>query len=160
MARIARWEPFNDLATSWQRDIDRVFRSLAESFGGTEMPVLEQADWMPPTDVLTRGEDLVIRIEVPGIDPDKDVEITVEDGMLHIRGQRQETHEEKSEGYIRRETRSGAFARTLPLPSGAKIDDLKARYENGVLEIVVPKAAKRSTQRVPVEASSGKKKEL
>jgi HSP20 family protein len=157
MARIVRWEPLNDLASFRQQDIDRVFRTLAESLSG--FGSIEGADWVPSTDVLTRGNDLVIRMEVPGIDPEKDVEITVENGMLHIRGRREQTQEEETEGYIRREMTFGSFARTLPLPSGVSTDDLKANYEDGVLEIVVPGAAKRPAQRVQVQAKSqGKKK--
>jgi len=157
MGALDRMEPFSSVASSWQRDIDRMFRSLAESFGGGSL-ASRRTDWMPAADVLTRGDDVVIRIELPGIDPAKDVEITVEDDTLHIRGERQETEEEKREGFIRRETLYGAFERALPIPSGARTDDVKATYADGILEVVVPGAAKRSTQRVPVEVGSEKKK--
>ena len=62
MASIVRADPFTDLAASWQRDIDRMFRSLAESFGsgGT---MAHRSEWLPAADVLTRGDDLVIRVE-------------------------------------------------------------------------------------------------
>ena len=155
MAGIVRADPFTDLATLWQRDIDRMFRSLAESFGSGGMAT-RRTEWLPAADVLTRGDDLVIRVELPGIDPDRDLEITVEDNMLHIRGERQETQEEKSEGYIRRETSYGSFERALQLPSDIKTEDLKASYDNGVLEVVVPRGAKRASQRVKVDV--GKKK--
>lgn len=158
MANLVRSEPFTDLAASWQRDIDRMFRSLAESFGGLGGVSDRRVDWLPAVDVLTRGEDLVIRTELPGIDPDKDVEIMVEDGTLHIRGQRQETEEEKGSGYIRRETSYGVFERIVPLPPGAKTDDLKATYNDGILEVVVPGAAKRPTQRIPVQSGHERKK--
>ena len=158
MANIVRADPFTDLAASWQRDIDRMFRSIAESFGGSGGMTARRADWLPAADVLTRGDDLVIRLELPGIDPDRDLEITIEDNTLHIRGERQEEHEEKGEGYIRRETSYGSFERALPLPSGVKAEDLKANYENGVLEIVVPRGAQRESQRVKVDVGSQKKK--
>jgi HSP20 family protein len=157
MANLVRWDPFTDIAVSWQKDIDRMFRGLAESFGTTRGSD-QRVDWLPAADVLTKGEDLVIRLELPGIDPDKDVEIMVEDGTLHVRGQRQETEEEKGEGYIRRETSFGMFERVLPLPPGAKTDDLKATYNDGILEIVVPGAAKRPTQRIPVQSGRERKK--
>lgn len=157
MANLVRWDPFTDIAVSWQKDIDRMFRGLAESFGTTRAAD-QRVDWLPAADVLTKGEDLVIRLELPGIDPDKDVEIMVEDGTLHVRGQRQETEEEKGEGYIRRETSFGMFERVLPLPPGAKTDDLKATYNDGILEIVVPGAAKRPTQRIPVQSGRERKK--
>jgi HSP20 family protein len=152
---MVRWDPFTDLAASWKRDIERMFRSLGSPFGETIPSAPDR--WIPPADVLTRGDDLVIRLELPGIDPEKDVEITVEEGMLHIRGERQQTQEEKGEGYIRRETSFGAFERTLPLPSGSNTEELKATYADGILEIRVPGGAKRPTQRVPVEAATGKR---
>jgi HSP20 family protein len=157
MASMHRWDPITDLAASWQRDIERMFRGLGESFGGIRGSSGSMAEWMPAADILTRGDDLVIRFELPGIDPEKDVEITVEDGMLHVRGERQETQEEKGEGYIRRETTYGAFERSVPLPGGARTEDLKATYTDGFLEIVVPGGAKRPTQRVPVEVAAEKK---
>jgi len=158
MATLDRRDPFTDLATSWQRDIDRMFRGLAETFPVLGDLSVRRSEWMPSADVLTRGDDVVIRLELPGIDPERDVEITVEDGRLHIRGERQETEEEKGEGYIRRESSYGAFERTLPLPAGAKTDDIRATYENGVLEVVVPGVAKRPTQRVQVEVTGAKEK--
>jgi HSP20 family protein len=157
MGALDRMEPFSSVASSWQRDIDRMFRSLAESFGGGSL-ASRRTEWIPAADVLRHGDDVVIRIELPGIDPAKDLEITVEDGTLHIRGERQETEEEKREGFIRRETSYGAFERALPIPSGARTEDVKATYSDGILEVVVPGAAKRSTQRVPVEVGSEKKK--
>ena len=153
MALRQRRDPFTDLATSWQRDIDQMFRSLTASLGGFGGMMSQRADWMPSADVLTRGDDLVIRLEIPGIDPDRDVEITVEDQMLHVRGQRQQSEQEEREGYIRRETFYGSFERAIPLPPGAKVEDVKATYSDGFLEVVVPGAAKRATQRVPVQAT-------
>ena len=146
MASLVRWDPFTDLASFWQRDINRLFGGRTRG----------KSEWLPAADVLTKGDDLVIRLEIPGIDPDRDLEITVEEGMLHIRGERQETEEEKGEGYIRRETSYGAFERSIPLPTGLKPEDLKASYTDGILEILIPGAAKRPTQRVPVEITKKK----
>lgn len=81
---------------------------------------------------------LVVRAEMPGVDPDKDVDISVHDGMLHIRAERCEEQEKKDKSFYRSEFRYGAFARSVPLPSGATVDDVKATYKDGVLEIRVP----------------------
>jgi HSP20 family protein len=81
---------------------------------------------------------MVVKAEIPGVDPDKDVDITVHDGMLDIRAERrQESKTEEKEGY-RSEFRYGMFARTIPLPSGAKEEDIEASYTNGVLQVRVP----------------------
>lgn len=80
----------------------------------------------------------VLRAEVPGIDPDKDVEISVSGGMLRINAERRVEEETEKKGYTRHEMRYGSFTRTLPLAEGAAEDDIKADYKDGVLEIRVP----------------------
>ena len=81
---------------------------------------------------------LVIRAEMPGIDPDEDVEITVDDHQLHLRAERRsETKDEDVTGW-RSEFRYGSFERTMPLPKGSTEDDVSATYTDGILEIRVP----------------------
>ena len=98
------------------------------------------------------GDDLVVRSELPGIDPGKDAELTVSNGMLHIRAERQEKSEDKGKEGYRSEFRYGAFSRSLPLPEGVNADDIKASYNDGVLEVRVPlpKETKGSATKVPV----------
>lgn len=82
---------------------------------------------------------LVIRAELPGIDPDRDVEVTVGDGVVHIEAERREESEETGKGgYIHRELRYGSFSRTLPLPEGVGAEGVTATYKDGILEIRVP----------------------
>jgi HSP20 family protein len=81
---------------------------------------------------------LVIRAELPGIDPNKDVELTVSDGMLTIEAQRHEDESIEEEGYLRRELRYGSFTRMLPLPAKVNETDIEANYSNGILESRVP----------------------
>ena len=88
-----------------------------------------------------RDDDVqVIRAELPGIDPDKDVELTVTGGMLRINAERRTEEQTEEKGVIRREMRYGRFTRSLPLAEGATDDDIDASYKNGVLEIRVPVA--------------------
>ena len=99
-------------------------------FDGSDMKVEEFRD----------GDTLVVRAEMPGIDPDKDVEVTVSDNMLHLRAERHsETATENKKGY-RSEFRYGSFSRTLPLPAGCRDEDISASYRDGVLEVRVPVA--------------------
>jgi HSP20 family protein len=81
---------------------------------------------------------LVVEAELPGIDPAKDVEVTVSDGMLHIAAERREEERSDDEGVVRHELRYASFARTMPLPDGVTEADVKASYKDGVLEIRVP----------------------
>jgi HSP20 family protein len=101
-----------------------------------------------------RDEDgLVIRAELPGIDPEKDVELTVSHGMLRIHGERREESQHDDEAGFRSELRYGAFTRVLPLPAGASESDVKATYEDGFLEVRIPVDAETAAARkVPVTA--------
>lgn len=84
------------------------------------------------------GNTLVVRAEMPGIDPEKDAEITVTDGTLIIRAERQEKKEQKEKGSYRSEFRYGSFVRRVPLPEGVKESDVTATYKDGVLEVRAP----------------------
>jgi HSP20 family protein len=114
-----------DLFGARMFDVPTVWKDL---FDDSEMKVEEFRD----------GDTLVVRAEMPGIDPDKDVEITVADRMLHLRAERRsETKTEDKKGY-RSEFRYGSFSRTVRLPAGAGEDDVKASYHDGILEVRIP----------------------
>ena len=95
---------------------------------------------------------MTIKAEMPGIDPDKDVEITVADGLLTIKAERREETTEETEGHKRSEFHYGSFYRSLPVPKGAKLADVKATYKDGILSVSLPlpKATKPEVTKVPV----------
>lgn len=82
--------------------------------------------------------EFVLRAEVPGIDPEKDAEVTISDGILHIQVHRTEKTEQKEKGSYRSEFRYGEMARHLALPVGCTEDDVKATYRDGILEVRLP----------------------
>jgi HSP20 family protein len=84
------------------------------------------------------GDDLVVRAEMPGIDPEKDVEITVSDHTLHLRAERRHETKVEEQGGYRTEFRYGSFARTVTLPPGASEKDVDATYKDGILEVRIP----------------------
>ena len=95
---------------------------------------------------------VVIRAELPGIDPDKDVDVSVHHGLLHIKGRRTEREEETKKSSYRSEFRYGMFERTVALPAGATEKDVLATYKDGLLEVRVPmKTAEAETAKVPVQ---------
>ena len=98
------------------------------------------------------GDALVVRAELPGIDPDHDVELSVTDGVLHIEAHREEKSEHKDKDGYRSEFRYGSFSRSIPLPAGADEREVKASYHDGVLEVRVPSptASKSETTKIPV----------
>lgn len=103
-----------------------------------ELETLADRDAMRIEEFRQDGN-FVIKVELPGIDPDKDVEITFGDGALDISAERKERHEETDDkGFYRSEFRYGQFRRRLPLPAGVRRDDVSATYDDGILEIRVP----------------------
>ena len=143
MATLTRWEPLGVELPTW---MTRLFeeRPLFES-RILDKPMLRIEEFVDDTT-------LVVRAELPGLDVDKDVDISVHNGLLHIKANRTETAEKKDKTFYRSEFRYGAFERTLALPPGATVDDVKATYENGVLEIRIPMPQDATTKhRVPVQ---------
>jgi HSP20 family protein len=111
------------------------------------------ADEMIRVDEFHEDGTLVVRAELPGIDPEKDVEVTVLNGMLHIEAERREEEKTEAEGYLRHELRCGSFTRTLPLPDGVAETDIKADYKNGILEIRVPAPEPAPATKIPIAKS-------
>ena len=103
----------------------------------------------------TEGDTFVVKAELPGIDPDKDVDITVSGGALQIRAERHEESEETGKTFHRKEFRYGSFARTIPLPDGVEDSDIQASYKDGILEVRVPipkqEEGKDSARTIPVK---------
>ncbi|MDE8668826.1 Hsp20/alpha crystallin family protein [Pseudarthrobacter sp. H3Y2-7] len=88
------------------------------------------------------GNTLVVRAELPGIDPEKDVNVSIVDGALEIKAERREQSEQKGKDSYRSEFRYGSFVRRVALPDGVKPDDITASYKDGVLEVRTPVPAK------------------
>lgn len=133
-----------ELATTRFDWPDWFFRRWADRFPfATEEPIkLEE---------YTEDGTMVVRAEVPGIDPDKDVELTVENGYLTMRVERREEKKEESKGRYRSEFHYGSFTRVVPLPAGATEADVKASYADGILEVRLPiDTAKTGARRIPI----------
>jgi len=111
-------------------------------------------EWLPGdfirVDEFREDGTVVIRAELPDIDPDKDVELTVRGGMLHIRAEHREEEETEKRGYVRHELRYGTFSRSLPLPEGVTESDVTASYKDGILEIKVPNPVPSPQARIPI----------
>jgi HSP20 family protein len=106
--------------------------------------------WMPAMDLVETDEHFVLRADLPGLGED-DVRIEVEDRTLTLSGEREAEHEANGEGYYRLERASGAFARSLTLPEGVDPEQIAARFENGVLEVRIPKPEQRKPRRVAIQ---------
>lgn len=113
--------------------------------------------WAPACEVLSKDGDLFVELDLPGVDPDKDVQVTVQDGVLCISGERHPRHPEGA-GYYRWEWRHGAFARSFTLPGGVTGEGITASYHNGVLQVIVPKAVPQTAEprHIPVTSNGSK----
>ncbi len=127
-------------------DLDRPFTDLFRTLSGPWpvhplLPFMPAKGFIPAANVFEHKGDLVLRLDLPGMDA-KDIHVSVEEGDLIVMGERKESKEVKEEGYYRKESSYGAFERHMTLPKGVKESDIKAEYESGVLEIVIPNVAK------------------
>lgn len=137
MADLMKWSPF---ATSrWTSPFESLLRSPSDFMDHFDR-MFESAAGPAPIRVEEFVDDktLVIRAEMPGVDPEKDVEVSISDGVLHISAERQEKEEHKDKNRYRSEFRYGSFTRNVPLPEGVKEEDIKASYKDGVLEVRTP----------------------
>jgi len=107
-------------------------------------------DWTPAVDIIEDDKNYTIHADVPGVKP-KEVEIEIENGVLTLKGQREEIKQDEKEGYKRAERVYGSFYRRFTLPETVNADDIKAKTEHGVLEVVIPKRAKPEPKRIKVE---------
>ena len=147
---LTRWTPWQGLF-DMQRDMDLLTKRF---FTASDWPTVRKG-WVPAVDVFHRDKDLVIRAELPGIDPENDVEISLDQNVLTIRGERRYEERASSNGGSRFESGFGSFSRSILLPEGIGEDDIQASYENGILEVVVPGMLELTEpKRIPITASS------
>jgi HSP20 family protein len=143
---LVRWEPAREV-DSLQTEVNRVFDAF---FGqGTS----SSRRWVPAMDLVETEDHLVLRADLPGLSHE-DVEIEIKDGVLTVSGERRADHEEKSEGYFRVERSFGRFSRSLTLPKGVEADSVAAEFEDGVLEVRIPKPEQRKPHRVEIAGAS------
>jgi HSP20 family protein len=147
MAEITRREPIREL----RDELDRIFRHFTGSVLSAEDDDVAGA-WSPVLDIEESDEAFDLHLELPGVKPE-DVEVSIDEGVLTIRGERRFYEEKEAEGFRRVERRFGRFYRALRLPSNVKADDIRATYEDGLLHITVPKAEEAKPHRIPVKAS-------
>jgi HSP20 family protein len=144
---LMRYQPWN-LINQLHRELDRAFDGTLRS--DSENAVV--ADWLPSVDIKEEPDRWVIQADLPGVDP-KDIEITMEDGVLTLRGERKSESREERDGWRRVERVSGQFFRRFSLPDTADAEGITAKGIHGVLEIAIPKQAKVQPRRITVKAA-------
>jgi HSP20 family protein len=146
---LVRWDPFRDLV-SIQDELNRLFgRTFA---GGESMRPTATGAWMPAMDVFETEDEIVAKLELPGIEPNE-VEVQVEDSTLTVSGKREFSSETNEENYHRVERRYGAFTRSIALPQTADVEKVAAKFDKGVLTVEVPKVERAKPKKIEIEAS-------
>jgi HSP20 family protein len=141
---LVRWDPIREL-DSLQNDMNRLFDRFFEgrAANGTARR------WIPAMDLVETDDHLVLRGDLPGMTED-DVNIEIKDNVLIVSGERKAEREDKREGYHRVERAFGSFSRSLSLPAGVDADKVQANFDNGVLEVRIPKPAEAKPTRVEI----------
>lgn len=139
---------------AWPEDMERLMnRSMRGLWPGrllTRPSLLRETAWVPDMDVFEREGKTVIRVDAPGVRRE-DLETVVEGDMLVIRGRREEEKEVTEENYFCSERASGSFSRAMTLPEGVRAEDIEATYQDGVVEVVLPKPAAEEKQTTKIE---------
>jgi HSP20 family protein len=137
------------VARRFSEDVDRLFgTNLWPEFHSEG-----SQGWWPAVEVLERNGHMVVRADLPGLSSD-DVKVEINGGNIVIQGERKRENEESRQGFYRSERSYGSFSRQIPLPEGAKVDDARAQFTNGVLEVSVPVSENSMKGRqIPIETS-------
>jgi HSP20 family protein len=142
MTELIIWK--NREMDKMRREVDRLFNRMWGDFGSSLFSG-------PCMDISETEDIVVIRVELPGVDPD-DVRISVTDRTLSLSGEKKVKKVMRGEQFYRVERRFGSFSRKIDLPCSVEVEEIKATYENGVLMIVMPKCKARNGSRVQVKA--------
>lgn len=151
----APWHPFEDL----RREVDRLFEDFGHGSWFRPLrsiePMFQRAVWgTPAVDIVENDAGFEIAAELPGMDA-SNVELTLRNGNLVLKGEKQEEKEEKSKDYYLKERQFGSFERTFAVPDGVDASKIAAEFKNGVLTVTLPKTAEaqKPVQRVEIKAA-------
>jgi len=147
MAGLAVWKPFNEI-DRWRREFDRRLSEMFHEVGPAEATTVK----VPAIESFVKDRNLIIRADVPGLEA-KDIDLTVLDNVLTIKGERKEEKEVNKDEYIRREVAYGSFERRVTLPDGTDPEKIKASFKNGVIEVTMPIGKEVAAKKIPLEGA-------
>jgi HSP20 family protein len=146
---LVSYEPWS-FVNRLQRELNQAFNKTSNTAEVVHTPSVA---WIPRVDIYEESERFVVLADVPGVDA-KDIDITAENGVLTIKGERRSDRKDTDKsGYERIERTSGSFVRRFTLPESANTESIKAKHTNGVLEVSIPKQPQVQPRRISVEAA-------
>lgn len=143
---LVKWEPFRDLMAMQ----DRMTRLIDETLSRIWKEDMAQGVWSPPVDILERGDEVVVKVDLPGV-TQNEIDIRVEEGTLTIQGERKFVKESSEENYVQIERPYGTFRRTFSIPRTIDQESIKASYKDGVLRIILPRRQEIQPKQIVVE---------
>ena len=143
---LVKWEPFRDLMTMQ----DRMTRLIDETLSRIWKEEVRQGVWSPPVDVLERGNEVILKVDLPEVNQDE-IDIRAEESTLIIQGERKFIKESSEENYIQIERPYGTFRRTFSIPRTIDQEGIKASYKDGVLRVVLPRKQEIQPKQIMVE---------
>ena len=150
MTNIIRWDPFTDLRGTMDRLFDEGFSRPWRLLGAEQTP----QELAFPLEVSETDGAIDVKASLPGVKPEE-VEVSIQNDVLSIRGEHKEEAEEKKRDYYRREIRYGSFHRSVALPAAVNADKAEATYDNGVLKLHLPKADAIKPKQIKVAGGNG-----
>ena len=143
---VVKWEPFRDLMAMQ----DRMTRLIDETLSRIWKEDMAQGVWSPSVDILERGDEVVLKVDLPGVSQNE-IDIRVEEGTLTIQGERKFVKESSEENYVQIERPYGTFRRTFSIPRTIDQESIKASYKDGVLRIILPRKQEIQPKQIVVE---------
>ena len=148
---LRRWEPFGEFRRINQ-NMDRLWRGFYNN-GDTATDISGIKEWAIPLDVVEEGDNVLVRASLPGVEPE-DIDVTVENDVLTIKGHSKVEQEYQGANFLRRERRSGSFHRSLRLPDTLDAENARPNYDNGVLTVTLPKIEAKKAKKLTVTGNS------
>jgi HSP20 family protein len=143
---LSPWKPFE--FGRLRKEMDLLWDSFLEGRPGRRTK--SEGEWLPSLDVAETKSDLLVKAELPGMDP-QDIEISLDEGVLTIKGEKKQEKEEKEEGYHLVERTYGSFTRSIRLPKDVQKDKINASFKNGVLKVVLPKSEEAKKKEIKIK---------
>jgi len=154
MATMMRWDPFQDLRSAQEQEemaqMVQMSPMLAHALGlAQQQGSAPTTAWAPALDISERKDAYLVTAELPGVQAD-DLQVTLEDGLLTIQGERHFAHDSSEQQFHRIERHYGAFRRAITLPAQVQAEQIEASFDNGVLQVLVPKMEEATPKRIQV----------
>ena len=151
MTTMTRWSPYMPkLHVHHHHDVNELFQRIFD--GAPDEGAQSAASWLPAAEGRLENGTYVIQLALPGVDP-KDVQVSLMDNVLTVKGERKADHDTTGKGYFVREVAYGPFQRSFTLPEGVDVAQVEAKYANGMLEVRVPSPRAATPKTIEVKAA-------